>query len=129
MIARLLRDGRGASAAEFALVAPLLILLLFGTLEAARWLFFAAAFREALGTAARCPGAGTGCASPAAVAGGIEQGLARLSAPLAVPPGAVRIAPAPCGRMVTARLTYPPLFLPRTLLPLSLGGSACAPLP
>ena len=39
MIRRLLRDATGASAAEFALVLPLLILLLFGIIDGGRWLW------------------------------------------------------------------------------------------
>jgi hypothetical protein len=38
-VRRLLRDRSGASAAEFALVLPLLILLLFGIIDGGRWLW------------------------------------------------------------------------------------------
>jgi hypothetical protein len=68
---RLLGCRRGAAALEFALVAPLLLTMLAGTVEMARWGWGAAALRSAAADGARCVrldgGRGGGCGSPEAV--------------------------------------------------------------
>lgn len=48
------RDRRGAAALEFALVAPIFLALVIGTVETARWAWGAAATRDFAARAARC---------------------------------------------------------------------------
>lgn len=105
MIDGLVRDRRGTTAVEFALVAPLLFALLLGVLELGRLIWVDAALDHALARAARCPG-GTKTACQRALPRELAQGLARLGvtgAPL------LSRTPAPCGTAVEARLAYPPL--------------------
>lgn len=64
---RLLACRRGAAALEFALVAPLLLTMLAGTVELARWGWGAAALRSAAAEGARCVRLQRGCGSAAAV--------------------------------------------------------------
>ena len=53
MIRRLIQDRTAASGAEFALVLPLLLLLLFGTIDAGRWLWTYNRAEKSLQEAAR----------------------------------------------------------------------------
>jgi Flp pilus assembly pilin Flp len=48
------QDRRGAAALEFALVAPIFLALVIGTVETARWAWGAAATRDLAARAARC---------------------------------------------------------------------------
>lgn len=48
------QDRRGAAALEFALVAPIFLTLVIGTVETARWAWGAAATRDLAARAARC---------------------------------------------------------------------------
>lgn len=54
MIRRLRHCRRGAAALEFALVAPLFLTIIGGTVELARWGWGAAALRAAVADGARC---------------------------------------------------------------------------
>jgi Flp pilus assembly protein TadG len=48
------QDRRGAAALEFALIAPIFLALVIGTVETARWAWGAAATRDLAARAARC---------------------------------------------------------------------------
>jgi len=54
IVTRLARCRRGATALEFALIAPLLFMLVLGTLDVGRWLWARAALQNAVARAARC---------------------------------------------------------------------------
>ena len=54
MIARLGSDRRGATIVEFAIVAPVLILFIFGVMEGARALWIAQSLQETVSNSARC---------------------------------------------------------------------------
>jgi Flp pilus assembly protein TadG len=108
LLARLRDDERGATAIEFALVAPLLFALLFSGMEAGRYLWFAAALDHAVGDAARCAGlAGDLCAGEGAVASAIAETLHRLGVTLDVPEAAIDSSTAPCGTLLVVEQAYP----------------------
>ncbi len=121
---------RGATAVEFALVAPILFLFLFGGLEAGRILFVSAAFRSAIADSARCAELGRPqCRTAEGLARHAEARMAALAAPLSIPPGAIRLEEAPCGRAIRAGLAYRPLLLPLPAGTIRLAAEACAGLP
>lgn len=108
---RLGGDERGATAVEFALVAPLLFALLFGGIETGRYLWFAAALDHAVGSAVRCAEVtGGACATPAGLAEDVRRTLARLAVATPVPADALHAAPAPCGTRIEVGLPYPSLL-------------------
>lgn len=118
---------RGATALEFALLAPVLFLLLFAGLETGRLLFLAAAFRSAVADAARCAELDRPqCRTLPGLAAEVEARIAALGMPVAVPADALRAEAAPCGVRIVARMPYPPLLLPRAAAPM-LAAEACAP--
>lgn len=102
----------GATALEFALIAPVLIFLLFATIETGRVVFMSAVFGHAVRGAARCAAVSAGCTDAPSAAAEIEAAMRRLSAPVAVPADAVSVQNAPCGTEIAARIAYPPLLLP-----------------
>lgn len=107
---RLAADRRGATAVEFALVAPLLLALLFGSVETGRYLWFAAVLDHAVGEAARCPEVvGAGCATPDVFRGRMEERLARLAGSSPGRDPAMVMRPATCGTEVRVSLPYPSL--------------------
>jgi Flp pilus assembly pilin Flp len=121
---------RGATALEFALVAPLLFLLLFGGMEAGRLMFVSAAFRSAIADAARCAELGQAqCQGAVGLAAHAEARMQRLAAPLPIPPDALDLAPAACGLGILATIPYRPLLLPLPQTGISLSAAACANLP
>jgi Flp pilus assembly protein TadG len=110
------RCRRGAAALEFALVAPLFITLIGGTVELARWGWGAAALRDAAARGARCIRVDTGrCGSSEAVRAELAD---------AAPVEAVSFEASACGVRVTASGGFPASLTP------GLGRSsahACAP--
>jgi hypothetical protein len=121
---------RGAAALEFALVAPVLFLLLFGGMEAGRLMFVSAAFRLAVSDSARCAELGRPeCQSLDGLAAHAQMRLRALATPLPVPAEALAMAPAACGIAISARLPYRPLLLPLANAGITLTASACAAVP
>ena len=126
-MARLWRDQAGATAVEFALIAPILFLLLFGAMEAGRLLFVQAALHHAVADAARCASINPDtCSSPKALALEIQAGMAALSAPMPVDAAALIVKTAPCGLSIAAALPYRPLLLPLAKARMTLSARACA---
>ncbi len=111
VLRRLGADRRGATAVEFALVAPVLLAMLFGGIEAGRYLWFAAALDHAVGAAARCAEVeGGACATPEGLAEDMKATLARLAVDAPLPKGALKTGEAPCGTEIRVGLPYPALL-------------------
>jgi Flp pilus assembly protein TadG len=121
---RIARCGRGATALEFAFVAPPLLLLVIGTLDFGRLLWTDAALQDATARAARCiavtPEA---CQTRRAVT---ATALSAATAP-ALAGARFSIARGACGAVVRARLPFRSLLpLPRPMVPV-LRATACVP--
>ncbi len=120
-------DRSGATAVEFALIAPLLFMLLFGLVEAGRLVFVQAALHSSLSDAARCAAINpSGCSTAKALALKIEAGMADLAAPMPFDPDWLTIAEAPCGLSLSARLPYQPIILTIADISMTLSAEACA---
>jgi Flp pilus assembly pilin Flp len=108
---RLAADRRGATALEFALVAPLVFALLFGSIETGRYIWFAAALDHAVGAAARCAEVvGGACATPDGLAEEVKAGLSRLAVLAPVGTSALVTSSAACGTEIRVALPYPSLL-------------------
>jgi TadE-like protein. len=117
----------GTTAVEFALVLPLLLMLLLGGLEMGRLIWFDSALGWAAEQAARCATIDPArCREERAIREAAEAALSALGVP--VPPGtaALAFAPAPCGVLITLRLDYTPLVPAFAPLTPRLSASACA---
>jgi Flp pilus assembly protein TadG len=113
------RNRSGAAAVEFALVAPLFLSLVIGTVELSRWAWGAAATRDLAARAARCITVTPAlCGSVAAT----DKAMAG-AAPLISAATELRYEKAACGVRITADGGFPALITP------GLGrveGRACA---
>ena len=96
------RDDRGATAVEFALVAPATIMLLVGIMGLSLMLLSIGSMHFAVEAAARCASAiPTICSSPTAI---IAYANSRYGGALISP--VFTYAPAACGNQVNASITY-----------------------
>ena len=123
LLAAVLTQCRGASAVEFVLVAPALLLFLFGIIETGRVLWFQNALNYAVQEAARCASVNpTICGTTAAV-----QGFAATRSSVSFPPAIFTPTTQTCGNQVSASypasLTIP--FIPRSL---TLSATSCFPI-
>jgi Flp pilus assembly protein TadG len=99
---RLWRDDRGATAVEFALVAPAAIMLLVGIVSLSLMLLSIGSMHFAVAAAARCASAiPTVCSSPSAT---IAYANSRYSGAFIAP--VFTYASAACGNQVSALVTY-----------------------
>ena len=118
------RAESGAAIAEFALILPVLMLLLVGTAEFGRLLWTKSLLDHAVNEAARCASVNTTtCGTNDAT-----RSFAVLrSAPLPVTNAIFAVTSVSCGSRVTA--TYPFTFAAPTLLPFSitLVSQSCFP--
>ena len=94
-------DG-GASAIEFALVLPILLALVFGTIEFGRFMWVRTSLQGAVEVTARCSALNNANCETAALA---RDFAARSSAGVNVSPSAFTVSTAPCGAIVSA--SYP----------------------
>ena len=101
------RDSRGATAAEFALILPMFLLLVLGIIEVGRMLSTKNTLQYAVERAARCAVIG---ASPCATPAQVQSYAASLVYGSALG-GAVFSSTAPaCGQEVSASLPYTPIL-------------------
>jgi Flp pilus assembly protein TadG len=95
-------DDRGTTAVEFAIVAPLVVVLLVGIMSLSLMLFSIGSMHFAVEDAARCASARpTVCSSPAAI---VAYANTRYAGALISP--VFIYASAPCGNQVSASVTY-----------------------
>ena len=123
---KLLRSGeRGEAAVEFSLVAPMIILMLFGIFEFGRALWTQSMLDFAVEQASRCASINsTSCGS----AGAIETYASGQTSPLNIPASTFVATTTTCGNKVTA--SYPFTFVSPHLLPyaITLTSQSCFPL-
>lgn len=126
LIGRFIAAREGSSAAEFALVAPVFILLLFGTIEAGRIMWTQNALQSAVEATARC----SALARPGCATVGDAQAYAVASAMgVGIDPSAFSISTdASCGRMVEATYAFNSI-IPLVPLEVDLEAKACRAIP
>lgn len=113
---RLLRDERGATAIEFAMIAPVFLALVLGIFHLSLVSFTIANLNYAVEKSARCEAIASGCPAIA------TYYYAPAPAPVFAPPDKT----AACGTLVTGTMTYPlNVLIYQTSIPLS--ASACFP--
>jgi Flp pilus assembly protein TadG len=119
LLRRLGASNDGASAVEFALVAPILLTLLFGIFEFGRVLWTQGILDYAVEQAARCASIDTtNCGS----SGAIKSYASALTTPLNLNTSVFTATTAACGNQVTA--SYPFNFIGTFAL---IGGNALFP--
>ena len=100
--ARLWANEQGATAVEFALVAPLVVMLLVGIMSLSLMLLSIGSMHFAVQAAARCAsGNPTACSSSSAI---VAYANSRYFGALITP--VFTYAPAACGNQVSASVTY-----------------------
>lgn len=116
------RNDCGATAVEFALVAPLVVMLLAGIMSLSLLLFSIGGMHFAVEAAARCASANpTVCSSPTAI---VSYATSRYSAALITPVFAY--ASAACGNQVSASITHT-LDVGTFKLSIPLAATSCFP--
>lgn len=122
-VAALLADRGGATAVEFALIAPALLLLLFGVAEFGRLLWTQSALHFAVEEAARCAAVDTtNCASTAAV----QSFAVGRAAGLGLQSSVFSLSTPACGTQVSASYPFP--FVLSALFPsITLTARSCFP--
>lgn len=132
LLARLGADEQGSNAVEFALVAPLLIGLLFGIFEFGQAVWTQGILDYAVEQASRCASINTTtCNSSSA----IETYAAQQTTPLSLPASVFSATTPSCGNLVSASYRFSfvgtlPLINGSALLPTSitLTSSSCYPI-
>lgn len=97
------QNGSGASAVEFAIIAPVFLLLLFAAIEGGLLLWTQLGLQHGVELAARCASVNTSvCGSAAA----IQDFAAQQAFGLNVPPSNFSVSTPACGNQVNASYAY-----------------------
>ena len=122
LLSDLRRDQRGTTAVEFAIIAPVLILLLIGTIAVCLALFLVGSLHFAVEDGARCASVKTTICADAATT--IAYTQSRYLGPNVSP--AFTYAAAACGNSVTGSISYTmDVGLKKFVIPIS--ATACFP--
>ncbi len=123
-IGSLLSDRRGATAVEFSLILPALLLLLFGIVEFGRLLWTQSALHFAVEEAARCA---TVDAANCGSASAVQSFAVARAAGLGLQNSVFSLTSPACGNQVSASYPFP--FVLATLFPYSitLTAQSCFP--
>ena len=123
---RLFDDASGATAVEFALVAPVMIVMIFGILEFGRAAWTMNALNFAAESAARCAAVDqNNCGTTAQ----IQNHAAGFAAGLALPPSTFTVSTEACGRQVVATFAFTSVAPIVASIPITLSARACYPTP
>jgi Flp pilus assembly protein TadG len=99
-------DQNGATAAEFALVVPVFLTMVFGSIEVGRFMWIRSSLQTAVETAARCSALNSpSCSTIAAT----QTYAAQVAMGASVPSSAFTVATEACGRVVTASYNFTPI--------------------
>lgn len=121
----LITQNRGAIAAEFALVVPLLLAFIFGTIEFGRFMWMRNSLQTAAEAAARCSALNSALCTTSAD----TQSYAVNSAMgVTVPPSTFAVSTEACGRVVTATYQFASIT-PLVPLNATISARACRSLP
>ena len=123
-LGRLLRDRRGNVTTEFALVAPFLCIVIFGTMEFGRMVWTQSALNFAVEEAARCASV---TPSVCGTSSQIATYAANEVSAAYVPATAFTGSTASCGHQVTASFVYPFIASGLFTMTPTLSASACYP--
>ncbi len=99
----LCQNDSGASAVEFAIVAPAFLLLLFAAIEGGLLLWTQLGLQHGVEVAARCASVNTSLCGTAAA---IQNVAAQQAFGLNVPPSTFTVSTPACGSQVSASYTY-----------------------
>lgn len=117
-----LRSDSGSSAVEFALISPVLMMLLFGILETSRAFWIQGALSYSVDQAARCAAVdNTNCGTTTQV-----KTFAATHSGFAFDPAVFTVSNPACGRLVTASFPFQ-LSVPYIATSLTLTARACYP--
>jgi len=119
-------DRSGATAVEFALVAPVMIVMIFGILEFGRAAWTLNALNFAVESAARCAAIDQ---NNCATAVQIQNHAAGFAAGLAIPPSTFTVSTQTCGKQVVATFAFISVAPIVASLPITLSARACYPTP
>lgn len=122
---RLRRSERASSAVEFALVAPVIVSMLFGAFEFGRALWTQALLNYAVEEASRCASVNT---TTCATSSDTQTVAANATAPLNLPTSTFTVTSTSCGNKVTASYAFN--FIAPNLFPysLTLTSQSCYPI-
>ncbi len=114
-------DKKGATAAEFALVIPIFISMVFGSIELGRFMWLRNSIQTAVESAARCSALkSASCATTAAT----QAFAAQAAMGANVSATAFTVADEACGRVVTASYVFTPIT-PLVPLNATINARAC----
>ena len=114
-------DRRGATAAEFALVVPIFISMVFGSIELGRFMWLRNSIQTAAESAARCSALkSASCATASAT----QAFAAQAAMGASVPAASFTVTDEACGRVVTASYVFTPIT-PLVPLNATINARAC----
>ena len=126
-LTRFLRDARGTSAVEFAIVAPIFFMVVFGVIDGGRLMWTQVGLQHAVEMAARCASLQT-AENPDPCPGSSVQGYAAQQAfGLNLPPGVFTVGTAECGVNVSASYEFQFFSSYLGVPPLTLSARSCSP--
>lgn len=132
----LLRERKGATAVEFALVAPALMMFMFLILDGGRMIFTKQALNELAAETARCAAIkASGCDADSIQTWAITRGRSRSQLPMYAGSTTVDVTTATCNgqagmEQATIRMPYPKgsmTLLPQSYVPATMVSVACFP--
>jgi len=124
---RIWRDVRGTSAVEFAIIAPVFFMLLFGIIDGGRLMWTQVGLQHAAEMAARCASLETVDNPSPCPGNSIQNYAAQQAFGLNPSPGVFAVSTPACGVQVSASYTFQFFATYWGIPPLALSARSCSP--